>query len=125
MINDLWYLGDGYWAAYSEDMDLVSEFKGLKEMQMTATYGHYRRHGIRAAQFRFHQGEELSSEGCLLSYVCSRMDLEFSRAVALARKNDSTPYSRKYPVSVSQLKLFPADCQKPPAQKGGKKKSVT
>lgn len=125
MKNDLWYIGNGHWMAYSEDMNIISEFKGLKEMQLTATYGHYRRHGIRAAQFYFHQGEELSSGHCLLSFVCARLDLDFDKAVALFRKNDSTPYSERYPRSVYQLKLFPEDRTAPRPKKYRKNKTST
>jgi len=106
MKNDLWYLGKGFWTAYTEDGGIIVEFKNIKEMQLSATYYHYRKGGIRAAQFNFHQGEQLVRGRCLLSYVCSRMHLDFAAAVALCRNNDSTPYAQKYPQRACQLELF-------------------
>lgn len=113
MKNDLWYVGNGYWVVYSEDSELIAEYKNSKEMQLTATYYHYRRSGIRAAQFYFHQGKELRRGQCLLGYVCSRMHFDFDAAVALYRNNDSTPYSGKYPQSAYQLELFPESTSLP------------
>lgn len=107
MKNDLWHIGNGQWVAYSEDSTIIAEFKAVKEMQLAATYFHYRKGGIRAAQFHFHQGSELIRGRCLLWYVCSRMHFDFGSAVALYRNNDSTPYSEKFPQIACQLELFP------------------
>lgn len=121
MKNDLWYLGKGYWVAYSEDSEIIAEFKSIKEMQLTATYFHYRKGGIRAAQFSFHQGKELIRGRCLLSYVCSRLHLDFAAAVALYKNNDSTPYSEKYPQRAYQLELFSEEGTLIPVRKVKKK----
>lgn len=110
MKNDIWYVGNGYWVAYSEDSEIIAEFKNSKEMQLSATYFHYRKGGIRAAQFNFHQGKEMRRGQCLLSYVCSRMHFDFAAALALYRNNDSTPYSAKYPRNTYQLELF-SECR--------------
>lgn len=107
MKNDLWYVGNEYWVVYTEYSDMITEFKNSKDMQLAATYFHYRRGGIRAAQFNFHQGNDLRRGHCLLWYVCSRMHFDFDAAVTLYRNNDSTPYSGKYPQSTYQLELFP------------------
>lgn len=107
MKNDLWYAGDGFWVAYCEDAGVIAEFKKLKEMQESATYFHFRARGKRASQFRFYQGENLKRGECLLSYVCSRLHLDFSAALELYRNNDSTPYIEKYPDLIYQLELFP------------------
>ncbi|HOV80048.1 MAG TPA: hypothetical protein PK728_08035 [Bacillota bacterium] len=106
MKNDLWYIGGGFWAAYSEAPDIIAEFRSMREMRLAATYYHYRKSGVKAAQFFFHQGGELARGRYLLSYVCTRMMLDFKAAVALSRKNDSTPYSKKYPLHARQLELF-------------------
>lgn len=121
MDNDLWYLGNGRWVAYSEDINIIREFKGQKEMRLNATYCHYRKGGIRAAQFIFHQGQELRRGHCLLSYVCARMDLDFVKALDLYRKKDSTPYSQKYFRGSYQIKLFREDCAAPRAGSRAKK----
>jgi hypothetical protein len=123
MKNDLWYLGNGNWVAYSEDCDTIAVFKGLKEMQLTATYYHYRKGGIRAAQFKFHQGKDLSRGKCLLQHVCSLMHFDFRKALALYRNNDSTPYTEKYPKEAYQLELFqesPGPWEKTKKNKRGK-----
>lgn len=106
MKNDLWYLGNGNWVAYSEDYEIIAEFRDSKEMQLTATYYHYRKGGIRAAQFNFHQGKELSRGKCLLWHVCSLIHFDFRKALTLYRNNDSTPYTEKYPKDAYQLELF-------------------
>jgi hypothetical protein len=107
MKNDLWYAGEGFWVVYCEDADTIAEFKKIKEMQVAATYYHFRGKGKRASQFRFPQGEKLERGQCLLSYVCSRLHLDFSAALELYRNNDSTPYMEKYPDASFQLELFP------------------
>ncbi len=122
MKNDIWYLDNGYWMAYSEDSDIISEFKRIKGMRPTATYFHYRKGGIRAAQFSFHQGKELVRGRCLLSYVCTRMQLDFTAVVALYHNNDNTPYSVKYPGMVYQLELFSEDITPLPVKKVKKNK---
>lgn len=124
MKNDLWYVGNGFWVVYSEDGGIIAEFKNIKEMQISATYYHYRKGGIRAAQFNFHQGKDLSRGHCLLSYVCSRLHLDFAAAVALCKNNDSTPYSEKYPHNAYQLELFPEGPASTPAHKAKKSKST-
>jgi hypothetical protein len=111
MKNDLWYAGEGFWVAYCEDAGIISEFKKLKEMQVSATYFHFKARGKHASQFRFHQGETLERGRCLLSYVCSRLHMDFSAALELYRNNDSTPYLEKYPGSSYQLELFPEKYQ--------------
>lgn len=107
MKNDLWYAGDGFWEAYCEDAEIIAEFKKLKEMQVSASYYHFKARGKQASQFRFHQGDLLERGRCLLSYVCSRLHINFSTALELYRNNDSTPYHEKYPGSSYQLELFP------------------
>lgn len=107
MKNDLWYAGEGFWVAYCEDADTIAEFKKIREMQETAAYFHFRARGKRASQFRFHQGETLERGQCLLSYVCSRLHLDFYGALELYRNNESTPYMEKYPDATYQLELFP------------------
>ncbi len=123
MKNDIWYLGNGSWMAYSEDSEIISEFKRIREMRLTATYFHYRKRGIRAAQFSFHQGKKLVRGRCLLSYVCTRMQLDFAAVVALYRNTDSTPYSVKYPGMAYQLELFSEDIAPLPVKKAKKNKS--
>lgn len=107
MKNDLWYAGEGFWVVYCEDDSIIADFKKIKEMQETAAYYYYRARGKHASQFKFHQGEILKRGQCLLSYVCSRLHLDFSAALELYRNNDSTPYLEKYPNSSYQLELFP------------------
>lgn len=107
MKNDLWYAGEGFWVAYCEDAETIAAFKKIKEMQVSATYFHFRARGKRASQFRFHQGEILERGKCLLSFVCSRLHLDFYAALELYHNNDSTPYLEKYPDSSYQLELFP------------------
>mgnify|MGYP005838963503 CR=1 FL=1 len=92
--------------AYSEAPDIIAEFRNIKGMQQSATYYHYRKGGIRAAQFLFHQGEELARGRCLLSYVCSRLMFDFKAVISLCRNNDSTPYTKKYPRADYQLEMF-------------------
>lgn len=104
-MNDIWYLGDGIWVVYTEDMQVAMDFGSIPEMKMVTTY--YDARGKRKAlQFRFKQDSEMRPGQCLLHYACRALGLDFYRVQKLTGIEPGVPYREVYGGYSYQPELF-------------------
>ncbi|MEG6616343.1 hypothetical protein V6C27_07875 [Peptococcaceae bacterium 1198_IL3148] len=106
MINDIWYLGKGHWATYTEDSSIAEQLHNLTDVHLVTVYRHIKKNDILAMQFTFYdQGLENHQQQSILSVVCSIMGLDFKRVLLLKQRGDSLPYSRRYLPKGDQVQL--------------------
>lgn len=104
-MNDIWYLGEGIWVVYTEDMQAAMDFGSIPDMKHVTTY--YDALGKRKAlQFKFFQGPNLRPGRCLLHYACRTLGLDFSRVLNLVRVEPGVPYREVYGGYSYQPELF-------------------
>jgi len=104
-VNDIWYLGDGVWVVYTEDMQTAMDFASIPEIKHVTTY--YNGLGKRKAmQFRFFQGSDLIPGRCLLHYACRSLGLDFNRALNLLLAEPGVPYGIAYGGYSYQPEMF-------------------
>ena len=104
-MNDIWYLGQGQWVAYTEDMQTAMDFASIPEMKHVTTY--YNNLGKRKAlQFRFFQGRDLRPGQCLLHYACRSLGLDFAKVLKMAGNAPGIPYREMFTGYGYQPELF-------------------
>lgn len=78
-MNDIWVLPSGEWIVYSDDEQVIKDFKSLAGLQVIASY-----HGVikrrRAVQFRFAYNEDL------LRYICYKAGFDYSQVIKLSKR---------------------------------------
>lgn|GEM_PF-1086346 len=90
-MNDIWYLGEGVWVVYTEDMQTAMDFASIPDIKHVTTY--YNALGKRKAmQFKFFQGSDLRPGRCLLHYACRSLGLDFNRVLRLPLNEPGVPY---------------------------------
>lgn len=109
MSNDIWYLGQGYWAVYTEDSSVAEKLHNINDVHLVTVYRHVRKSGILAMQFTFYGGSDLRQGQCKLSEVCYLIGLDFKRVLSLGKRCDYLPYSRKYYPNGEQIQLMFCD----------------
>ncbi len=120
-MNDIWYLGEGFWVVYTEDMQAAMDFASIPDIKHVTTY--YTPLGKRKAlQFKFFQGEELKPGRCLLHYVCRTLGFDFSRVLKLTGLEPGVPYREVYGRCSYQPELFQLYEEYIPERKGRRKK---
>lgn len=105
MNNDIWYLGQGYWAVYTDDSSVAEQLHNLAEVELVTVYRHIRKGGIVAMQYKFYGGDNLRRGCCKLSEVCATIGLDFNRVLSLALRREYLPYSQKYFPNGQQTQL--------------------
>ncbi|WP_066639762.1 hypothetical protein [Desulfolucanica intricata] len=115
-MNDLWYIGNGYWMIYVENPELIKEFNEIKELNTAAEYFHFNRGGLKARQFVFMGGEDLVPGKCLLHQVCIKAGFDFKTACTLNKRVDGIwpSYKEQYPDNSIQMELI--ELQYPPGR---------
>lgn len=120
-MNDIWYLGEGVWVAYTEDMNTAMDFASIPDIKHVTTY--YNALGKRKAmQFRFFQGADLRPGCCLLHYACRSLGLDFSRVLKLPLTEPGVPYRVAYGGYSYQPDMFHLYNDFKPQRKRKKKK---
>ncbi len=115
MCNDIWYLGQGNWAVYTEDSTVAEQLCKLDGIKMVAVYRRIKQRGVIAMQFNFCEQNSLYNSQSLLAEVCSIIELDLKRVSAMAKRSEYIPYSRKYYPDGSRLQL--ASCEEKKQQK--------
>ena len=105
MCNDIWYLGQGNWAVYTEDSTVAEQLCKLDGIKMVTVYRHIKQRGVIAVQFNFFEQSSLHTRRSLLAEVCSIINLDLKRVTAMAQRSEYIPYSRKYQPAGGQLQL--------------------
>lgn len=102
-MGDIWYLAEGRWMVYVEDMQVAVDFGSIPAMKRVTTY--YQPGGKKKAlQFWFFQGRDLQPGQCLLYYVCRQLQLDFARVLDLAR-TPGVPYGEIHGRTSYQLEM--------------------
>lgn len=104
-MNDIWYLGDGFWMVYVDNIQVADDFASIIAMQYITTY--YNAKGKRmAVQFKFFQGHDLRPGFCLLHYACRTLGLDYSKVFALTKSTPGVPYGEMHDNYYYQSELF-------------------
>ena len=102
-MNDIWYVGQGFWMVYVADPLVINDFKTIPALQLITAY--YSRGKQVAEQFSFFQGEDLRPGFCLLHYVCSKASFDYTCVLQLGKKHPGLAYREYYRYNAYQLEL--------------------
>ncbi|MCL2337705.1 MAG: hypothetical protein FWC60_09820 [Firmicutes bacterium] len=120
-MNDIWYLGEGVWTAYTEDMQTALDFASIPDIKHVTTY--YNSRGQKKAlQFKFFQGADLRPGHCLLHYACRSLELDFDRVLSLALRQPNVSYQVAFDGISYQPDMFPLYNDFEPRRKKKRKK---
>lgn len=115
-MGDIWYLAEGGWMVYVDDLQVAVDFSSIPAMKRVTTY--YQPGGKKKAiQFWFTQGRDPQPGKCLLHYVCRQLQLDFARVLDLAR-TPGVPYGERYgktsyqPEMIQLCEIFEPDRKK-------------
>lgn len=103
--HDIWYLGEGTWMVYVENMQTALDFTSIPEMKCITTY-YDARGKKKAMQFRFFQGHDLRPGFCLLHYVCRHLGLDYHKVLDGVKNTPGVPYRELYGNYSYQPDLF-------------------
>ncbi|WP_347488422.1 hypothetical protein [Desulfoscipio sp. XC116] len=104
-MNDIWYLGSGFWMVYIDELPVADDFKSIPAMQLITAY-YDTRGRQKAMQFRFFQGDDLRPGFCLLHYVSRLSGLDYYKMLDLAKRPPGCPYGEVYRQHSYQPELF-------------------
>ncbi|KAF1084262.1 hypothetical protein SPSYN_02666 [Sporotomaculum syntrophicum] len=104
-MNDIWYLDEGVWMVYVEELQVAEDFKSIPAMQFITAY-YDNRGRQKAAQFRFFQGDDLRPGSCLLHYVSRLARLDYYKVLDLAKHLPGLTYREFYQQRSYQPELF-------------------
>ncbi len=104
-MNDIWYLGRGFWMVYVDEPTVADDFKSIPALQFITAYYNTRGRQI-ASQFRFFQGDDLRPGFCLLHYVSRLAGLDYYKVLDLAKRLQGSPYREFYQQSSYQPELL-------------------
>lgn len=104
-MNDIWYLGNGFWMVYVDDLSVADDFKSILAMQFITAY-YDTRGRQRALQFRFYQGDDLRPGFCLLHYVSRLSGLYYYKVLDLAKRLPGPSYGELYKQYSYQPEMF-------------------
>ncbi|MBM7856075.1 hypothetical protein JOC37_002500 [Desulfohalotomaculum tongense] len=86
---------------YTEDSSVAEQLHNLNNVKLVTVYRHVKKTGILAMQFTFYGGDDYNT----LSEVCSLTGLEFKRVLAMGKRGEYLPYSRKFYPDGEQIQL--------------------
>jgi len=115
-MNDIWYLGSGFWMVYIDELPVADDFKSIPAMQFITAY-YDTRGRQRAMQFRFFQGDDLRPGFCLLHYVSRLSGLDYYKVLDLAKQQPGSLYGELYATYSYQPELFELFSSYEPARK--------
>lgn len=104
-MNDIWYVGDGIWVVYVDNMELAVDFASIPSMKCITTY-YDAKGNKKAMQFKFFQGDDLRPGGCLLHYVCQYLGVDYSKVLDKVKNTPGVPYREIYGNYSYQPELF-------------------
>lgn len=120
-MNDIWYLEQGVWMVYVDELQLAEDFKSISTMQFIADYYDNRGRQL-AAQFRFYQGDDLRPGFCLLHYVSRLAGFDYYKVLDLAKRLPGSTYREFYRQRSYQPELFEMLNSYEPVRKNTRKK---
>lgn len=80
---------------------MAEQLHNLKDVFLVAVYRHIKKPGVLAMQFSFYGGDDYIK----LSKVCAVTGLEFQRVLAMGKRGEYQPYSRKFYAHGEQMEL--------------------
>ncbi|NTW05193.1 MAG: hypothetical protein HGA27_03630 [Peptococcaceae bacterium] len=97
-MNDIWILPSGKWIVYSDEEDVIKDFKSLKELEIITSYhGVFKKH--RAFQFSFGNNNEL------LRYICYKARFNYQDALKM-KSSPGISYNSKFEIETQQPSLL-------------------
>ncbi len=97
-MNDIWVLPSGEWVVYTDEKDIIQDFKSLAGLEVVTTYhGLFRRHS--AAQFKFINKDNL------LRYICFKARFDYKRVLSM-RKYPGVGYNKRFGTEIQQPSLL-------------------
>lgn len=97
-MNDIWILPSGEWIIYSDEQDIIKDFKSLANLEVVTTYhGLFTRH--RASQFKFIDQDNL------LRYICFKARFDYERVLSM-QKCPGVGYNQKFGREIQQPSLL-------------------
>ena len=97
-LNDIWALPSGEWVVYTDEKDVIKDFRTLTDLQVVTSYhGLLKKH--MAMQYKFPNREDI------LRYICSRARFNYSHMLRLG-KHPGTGYNDFFGEAAHQPPLF-------------------